>query len=91
MKIGVKYCGGCNVKYDRKHFIESIKKQFPFNYCNAKPNIEYDILLVLCGCFSCCADYKQLKYKYKRVVVKEESDYMEVVNAFEELSNNRKD
>ncbi|SKC36279.1 hypothetical protein [Maledivibacter halophilus] len=86
MDIGVKYCGGCNVKYDRKKFLESLKKEYPFlKFHYAKENVEYNIILILCGCFSCCADYKKLKYKDKRIIVKEERDYEKVVKALNEF------
>ena len=29
MKIGIKYCGGCNSRYDRTKEVEKLKKQFP--------------------------------------------------------------
>ena len=29
MKIGIKYCGGCNPRYDRSQEVEKLKKKFP--------------------------------------------------------------
>lgn len=29
MKIGIKYCGGCNPRYDRSHEVDKLKKRFP--------------------------------------------------------------
>ena len=28
MKIGIKYCGGCNPRYDRSQEVEKLKKKF---------------------------------------------------------------
>ena len=57
MKIGIKYCGGCNPRYDRSHEVEKLKKKFPqhmFTY--DVENTVCDICLLVCGCMTACAD-----------------------------------
>ena len=59
MRVGIKYCGGCREKYDRKAAAESIKSAFSdtqavFN--NAEFGGSYDALLVMYGCGVKCAD-----------------------------------
>lgn len=56
MKIGIKYCGGCNPRYDRTKEVEKLKKQFPqheFTYDPGKAAC--DIYLLVCGCMTACA------------------------------------
>lgn len=57
MLIGVKYCGGCNPRYDRVACLERLKQGRPDDrIVTARPGVYYDVLLVLCGCLSRCAD-----------------------------------
>ena len=60
MKVGIKYCGGCNPRYDRAARVKEI--------CSANPHweteyaaegVEYDLLLVACGCTARCASTEQ--------------------------------
>jgi len=67
LKIGVKFCGGCNPRYDRKAFlkkIEEAKAEYNFTY-NLEE--EYDILLIICGCKSACAGHDNKGKKVVRV------------------------
>lgn len=76
MNIGVKYCGGCNNKYDRTAFLEKIKSEFSgnsFYYSNI--DMEFDVVLVLCGCKSGCANYENIKSKNGYIIVTDENEY----------------
>ena len=56
MKIGVKYCGGCNSSYDRTAAVDTIRARMsghelvPYTEDGA-----FDAVLVVCGCSSRCA------------------------------------
>jgi hypothetical protein len=68
IKIGVKYCGGCNPRFDRGaifHTIQSRLKEAHFEH--AKEGVIYDALLVISGCTNNCASYSQ--YEYNKGVV----------------------
>lgn len=57
MKVGVKFCGGCNPRYDRRSVLNRLLEDCPaLCWSYAKPEEAYDVLLVLCGCPSRCAD-----------------------------------
>lgn len=65
MLIGVKFCGGCNPRYNRKDFFErliSTYSQHQFNIADINQN--YDLLIVIGGCSCCCADYSDYKYNH---------------------------
>ena len=70
MKCGVRFCGGCNSKYDRGAAYELIKQnlqdEIQFEY--AHEDKIYDILLIIGGCTSCCASYDA--YIAKRGIIK---------------------
>lgn len=57
MRIGVKYCGGCNPRYDRVALVERIRRERQEDtFEGAIPGVCYDQLLVVCGCSAQCAD-----------------------------------
>lgn len=62
MRVGIKYCGGCNPRYDRVAFVERLKAGYPgevFSY--ARLGEHYDLLLVVCGCTAQCPDISSLR------------------------------
>ena len=60
MKCGVRFCGGCNPRYDRVRALERIKNERPdVQFTIAEEGIEYDHLLVIGGCTNCCASHCQ--------------------------------
>ena len=64
MKCGVKFCGGCNPRFERGEVFRDIRKEIDkidFSYASEKDC--YDILLVIGGCQSCCASYEQYEVK----------------------------
>lgn len=82
MDIGVKYCGGCNPRYNRKNFVELLKETTGQKFEAADRSKEYDMLLVLCGCSSSCADISRYKVKNGHIImVKSDADFEAVVNA----------
>ena len=62
---GVKFCGGCNPRYERIEALEKLKLHFSgkINFDYAKENENYDFLLVIGGCTNCCAAYDQFETK----------------------------
>lgn len=72
MLCGVKFCGGCNPRYDRGAAFEQIRQHFAeiekrtdgtgaeiLQFHLAKEEVPYDALLVFGGCSACCASYEQ--------------------------------
>ncbi len=56
MKIGIKYCGGCNSRYDRTKEVSKLKKKFPqHEFTYAAEQTVCDICLLVCGCMTACA------------------------------------
>jgi 4-hydroxybutyrate CoA-transferase len=80
--IGVKYCGGCNPRYNRKKIVELLKGRFSHSFEPADTDREYDMLVVICGCSSCCASYSQYSVKNRNIfMVKSEIDFEAAVSA----------
>lgn len=59
MKAGIKFCGGCNPRYDRGAYAEELKKNPDYETEYAKEGVHYDVLHVVCGCTAACARYQQ--------------------------------
>jgi 4-hydroxybutyrate CoA-transferase len=90
LNIGIKYCGGCNPKYNRKDFLQKLQKEFTCDFESAKSDKIYDLVLVLCGCTSCCVVHSQLKFKYEKIIVKSNADYIKVKEIINKYSNIQK-
>lgn len=76
MKIGVKYCGGCNPHYDRKKAVENLKEKLIGSSVEpVRNNEEYDKILLVCGCpRTCIKSYRSAKSKVY-VLVYQERDF----------------
>lgn len=61
MRVAVKFCGGCNPRFDRGAAAELLKKRLP--ELNFRPALEgeHDASLIICGCPAACASRGGLK------------------------------
>ena len=77
MKIGIKYCGGCNPRYDRTSLISRIKSEVgdKHHFETARSEEFYDTIIVLCGCTSGCADHSMFTARNEKIIVTGEEDY----------------
>lgn len=73
MCVGVKFCGGCNPRYDRMQTFEtikgSLKEDVGIKFEYASEGGAYDALLLLSGCTNRCADLSGFTYGDKLVSV----------------------
>jgi len=92
LKIGIKYCGGCNPLYNRKKFIDRIKNEIGDRYIfeDVKKESIYDFLLVVGGCTSCCVDYKNISIIKGLFCITKEIQYEEVLDAIEKINQYEK-
>jgi len=68
MRVGVRYCGGCNPRYDRVAALERLRRRHPeATFFTAAPGVPMDLLLVVCGCSACCASVSDLDLPPERV------------------------
>ena len=60
MRVAVKFCGGCNPRFDRGAAAELLKKHLPeLTFCPARDS--HDASLIICGCPAACASREGLK------------------------------
>ncbi|MBS7009889.1 MaoC family dehydratase [Anaerostipes sp.] len=86
MRIGIKYCGGCNVQYDRTRQVEKLKQQFK-GYEYTAADEPCDLLLAVCGCMRACPDLSMGKAKECRYI-RTEHDFQKL---FLELKKEKKE
>ncbi len=74
MDIGIKYCGGCNPRYDRPALVARLKSDLPDAQVVSAGETQ-DYVVVLCGCSSACAQHHHLTGRYGKSVLVREEDY----------------
>ncbi|WP_313758006.1 hypothetical protein [Tissierella sp.] len=85
MTVGIKYCGGCNSRFDRISIVNKIKsdyKEFEFSY--ATENEEYDFIIVVNGCHIACAGLQDLKPKKGFLIIRDD-DYKNIRARIEQM------
>lgn len=59
LRVGIKYCGGCNPEYDRVAILDHIKQSLQDEIETVRPESEdVDLILSVNGCSTACADLK---------------------------------
>ena len=73
LKVGIKYCGGCNPYYDRVALVKRIERrlQGKVEFVSA-PDDNVDFLLAVEGCGTACADLSLFDDKNIRVITQSE-------------------
>jgi hypothetical protein len=69
LKIGVKYCGGCNPNYDRVALVKQIEERFRGKASLARADSKgIDLVLAVVGCSTACADLTPFAGKEVRII-----------------------
>ena len=64
LKVGIKYCGGCNPNYDRVALADYIKNSLHGRVeFVSHDNEDIDLILAVEGCKTCCADLSAFQGK----------------------------
>ena len=73
LKIGIKYCGGCNPYYDRVALVKRIESRLQGNveFVSAA-NDDVDLVLAVEECNTACADLSSFEGKDIRVITQSE-------------------
>ena len=73
LKVGIKYCGGCNPYYDRVALVKELKSRLKgkVEFVSAADD-DVDFLLAVEGCGTACADLSLFDGKIIRVITQSE-------------------
>lgn len=75
--LGLKYCGSCNVIFDRSTLVDGIRSHFSeaeLDIVYTNSGGPFDLVVVLNACQVACADYSDLKPKFDFFVAKSQAD-----------------
>ncbi len=87
MKCGVRFCGGCNPRYDRGKALDEIKEQLnDIEFTYACEGEKYDVILVIGGCTNCCASYEQFATREGVIKMWDAADIHRIVKVIRDLS-----
>lgn len=90
MNIGIKYCGGCNSRYNRAAAVRKVIDSFPqhtFIYATQGASL-CDIWLIVCGCITACASTEGLTATKKIFKINSPQGFVEVVSFLKQPDNN---
>ncbi len=77
MIVAVKYCGGCNPRFNRSEIVRMINRDFSgaeIVYSAPEP-VSADLLLIICGCSSRCISAAAMAADCEVFVLTEEEQY----------------
>ena len=86
MIVQVKYCGGCNPRYDRVNFLQRLMKAFPDIEFRTGAADQVMASLVICGCDTACAETAGCIGSSGRIVVWKESAFDTVCSFLREIN-----
>lgn len=61
MTYAVKFCGGCNPRYDRSGCHAKLEDRIGTRLGSPQESVRYDVVFVICGCPSRCADVSAIQ------------------------------
>ena len=86
--IAVKYCGGCNPRYDRVKFVQDLQEDLlaPGPECefSGADTPDPDFVLVVCGCPASCVSHGHLTGRLGKFVAASPEDREPLAKALRE-------
>lgn len=68
-QIGIRYCGGCNPRFDRVALVRRLAAWFPqADFQPVKAGVPYAAAVVVCGCTAQCAGTADLNVPPQRLI-----------------------
>ena len=74
MRVFVKYCGGCNPRYDRVKALSEFKDNNKNIDFTAKYDNKVDCCLIICGCNAACAGTDFIDKNIKKYTIKSKEE-----------------
>ena len=76
MKAGIKFCGGCNPRYDRGSQTTGLKERLKeVQWVSGDDSQVCDFWLIICGCSRACVSTESLSAKQQILVIKSRMDF----------------
>ena len=84
MMVAVKYCGGCNPRYDRVQMVHTLTDRFPGLTITETGAGQSDFVVIVCGCPVQCATHQDLTARYIKAVAYSAESFQMFVKGIEE-------
>ena len=69
VKVGLRYCGGCNPRYDRVALVKELQRSLPgIRFELADADAPHAAALLVCGCSAQCVGVSDLTLPADRLV-----------------------
>lgn len=90
ISIAVKFCGGCNPRYERGDAYRKLCAQLAdiANVSLAEPEVHYDVLVIFRGCTGCPYLYEEIPANL-RLICLGENDLAEIIQKITALSHGK--
>ena len=79
MTVGIKYCGGCNPRWERGSAAARLREAFPDVRIVRAGENPADLVAVVCGCHVACADHSGLEGRCGKLVLTGEADCVRLI------------
>ena len=68
--VGLRYCGGCNPRYDRVALVRELEQEFQgIRFLPSEDHTWYPVELAVCGCAVQCAAPKRLEAGQRTIAI----------------------
>ena len=89
VKIGIKYCDGCNPCYERAEIVKTLAEDIPeAEIVSASPGCEVDHVAVICGCTRACASHEEMNGRGGKTVVTAREGYQSLIENIMKIFSN---
>lgn len=78
MKIGIKYCGGCNPRFERATIAGRLRRDFPDAEIASALHGPADVIAIICGCPAACASAEGLASRYGAFTLSSSEEYADL-------------
>lgn len=87
LRCTVKFCGGCNPRYDRGEAYQTVRTSLAdaasFSY--PEDGVRYDVLLIIRGCTGCSYLYEEIDADH-RVIIDSKDGIPQAIETIRQLS-----
>ena len=90
LRCTVKFCGGCNPRYDRGEAYQTVRSSLSgtaeFSY--PEDGARYDVLLIIRGCTGCPYLYEEIDAAH-RVIITESPQIADAIREIEQIASEK--
>lgn len=82
MLLGIRYCGGCNPRFNRQEIVDTIRERYggEHDVVHAAAGMTYDCLIVVGGCDNCCAEIGPFTARHGSIKIRRADDIIQIAH-----------